>query len=435
MSPMDDQRIRSKPVLAQLLGLWDEHASRYNGVLYRAALVKNGEAWQSAVVWLCPRQKSDERIDDYRADYGNLLIVRGSFSLADARMVLERIVEQGLMNLPESPSVPMTAYLDANMIRRRGSQDRRYPLHYAAYEYHFQTQGVGQQANAPRGLVCALGLPLYPHAYAAIEHQLGVRVANQGTPEIVALAPDYRARVKKVRLSMTGAAVEIETPEGDEAQIVGKVYHENVHGIGTHSDLAFENGRASFAATGYPRKMIVMLVSRDRGDAIDEWYYDSDQNFRSLGMPHHSGAEIEESEENLENLIHGGESETLEFKEKVPDKWALAATVTAFANSGGGRLLIGVNDSAEIVGCELEKLADRFTNIVHAHCEPAPSFTTGALTIRDTNIVVVNVPPGYDKPYTVKDQGTYVRVGATTRRANRYEMDRLYSSKQAPVWR
>jgi len=78
---------------------------------------------------------------------------------------------------------------------------------------------------------------------------------------------------------------------------------------------------------------------------------------------------------------------------------------------------------------------DRFTNIVHAHCEPAPSFTTGALTIRDTNIVVVNVPPGYDKPYTVKDQGTYVRVGATTRRANRYEMDRLYSSKQAPVWR
>jgi len=118
--------------------------------------------------------------------------------------------------------------------------------------------------------------------------------------------------------------------------------------------------------------MIVMLVSRDRGDAIDEWYYDSDQNFRSLGMPHHSGAEVEESEENLENLIHGGESETLEFKEKVPDKWALAATVTAFANSGGGRLLIGVTDSAEIVGCELEKLADRFTNIVHAHCEPAP---------------------------------------------------------------
>lgn len=432
---MDDQRTRGKTVLAQLLALWDEHASRYNGVLYRAALVKNGEAWQSAVALLCPRQKNDAKDDDYRADYGNLLIVRGSLSLADARAVLEGIVEQGLMNLPECPSVPITAYLDANMIRRRGSQDRRYPLHYAAYEYQFQTSGGGQQANAPRGLVCALDLPLYPHAYAAIEDQLGVRVANQGSPEIVALVPDYRARVERVRLSMTGATVEIEIPEGDEAQILGKVYHENGHGVATHCDLSIENGRASFAAPGYPRKMIVMLVSRSRGDAIDEWYYDSDQSFRGFGIPTDSGAEIEESEENLENLIKGGESETLEFKEKVPDKWGLAATVTAFANSRGGRLLIGVTDSAEIVGCELEKLADRFTNIVHAHCEPAPSFTTGALTIRDTNIVAVNVSPGYDKPYTVKDQGTYVRVGATTRRANRYELDRLYSSKQAPLWR
>ena len=57
MSPMDDQRTRGKPVLAQLLALWDEHASRYNGVLYRAALVKNGEAWQSAVVLALSRDK------------------------------------------------------------------------------------------------------------------------------------------------------------------------------------------------------------------------------------------------------------------------------------------------------------------------------------------------------------------------------------------
>jgi hypothetical protein len=126
---MDEQRARGKSVFAQLLAHWDEHASRYNGVLYRAALVKNGEAWQTAVVWFCPKQKDDAKNGDNRADYGNLLIVRGSLLLADARAVLERIVEEGLIDLPECPSVPMTAYLDANMIRRRGSQDRRYPLH------------------------------------------------------------------------------------------------------------------------------------------------------------------------------------------------------------------------------------------------------------------------------------------------------------------
>jgi len=112
--------------------------------------------------------------------------------------------------------------------------------------------------------------------------------------------------------------------------------------------------RYSGSRSEYPRKMIVTLLSRDRGDSIDEWYYDSDQSFRSFGIPRDSGAKIEESEENLENLIHAGESEALEFKEKVPDKLDLARAVSAFANSGGGRLLIRVTDSAEIIGCELE---------------------------------------------------------------------------------
>jgi len=145
--------------------------------------------------------------------------------------------------------------------------------------------------------------------------------------------------------------------------------------------------------------------------------------------------EIEESEENLENLIQGGESETLEFKRELPGKHhQLAATITAFANADGGRLLIGVTDNAEIVGCALDKVADTLANIMRAHCEPVPFFTTSALSIRETSIVIVNVPAGKDKPYTIKDHGAYVRVGATTRQANRYEMDQLYASQKNQPW-
>jgi hypothetical protein len=223
-------------------------------------------------------------------------------------------------------------------------------------------------------------------------------------------------------------------PNQAKAKFSEKFYHENVRGELTHCDLCFENGKASFAAAGYPRKMIVVLVARDREESIDEWYYDSDQSFRGFGMPLNPGAEIEESEENLENLIQSGESETLEFKEKVPEKWRQAATVSAFANSEeGGRLLIGVNDSCEIVGCEPDNWADRFTNIIHSHCELAPSFSTSVLNTRGANIGVVSVAPGSDKPYAVKDQGIFVRVGATTRRANRYELDRLYASRQSHI--
>ena len=51
---------------------------------------------------------------------------------------------------------------------------------------------------------------------------------------------------------MTGATVEIETPEDDESNVLGKVYHENAHGLATHYDLSFEDGRASFVATWLP---------------------------------------------------------------------------------------------------------------------------------------------------------------------------------------
>src|SRR5579872_2864066 len=78
-------------------------------------IVKYGKC---AVVLLCPRQKTDASDDDCRVDYTNLMIVRGSLPLADARGVIEGIVEQGLMNLPQCPSVPIAAYLEANMIRR-----------------------------------------------------------------------------------------------------------------------------------------------------------------------------------------------------------------------------------------------------------------------------------------------------------------------------
>jgi ATP-dependent DNA helicase RecG len=177
--------------------------------------------------------------------------------------------------------------------------------------------------------------------------------------------------------------------------------------------------------------MMVVLMSRSGGEVIDEWFYNSGiQAFGNFGMPANLGAEIEANEQNLESLIDGGESETLEFKEKLPPALTLAKTISGFANSGGGYLVIGVNDSGEVVGYEADKLADRLTNIVHDNCDPAPSFTAAPSAVRGMSVFVVTVAEGNDKPYVLKDNGVYIRAGATTRRANRYEMDRLYAGKQ-----
>jgi hypothetical protein len=339
---MNDQRVSTKAVLSQLLDRWKAHEIRYDGVVYRTALVRTDDGtWHAVVVFLSPRQTNITHEEPYRAGYGNLLIVRSSLSLGEAAATLDGIVERGELNLPEIPPVRVSVYLDPIMVRRHGSQDRRYPVHYAAYEYYFQSSGGVLGANMPQGYACAPDLPLYPNFYAAIEHLVGVRVINQGIPVIVALAPDYRARVKRVQLSASGVTVEIETPAVDEDDILGKVFQEDQQGTPRHFDLSFRKGTASFATTSYPKRMLIALISGKGGDMIDEWSYDS-------ATPFNAGAELESTEENLENLIKGGESETLEFKEKEPNKTDLLRTISAFANSSGGRLLIGVSDNGRL---------------------------------------------------------------------------------------
>ena len=52
----------------------------------------------------------------------------------------------------------------------------------------------------------------------------------------------------------------------------------------------------------------------------------------------------------IENLIAQPESKTLEFKRDLSSPKSLLRTLVAFANTAGGRLIIGVGDDRQIVG-------------------------------------------------------------------------------------
>ena len=52
----------------------------------------------------------------------------------------------------------------------------------------------------------------------------------------------------------------------------------------------------------------------------------------------------------LEELIAQGEHQHQDFKYKIQDAVKLAKSVSAFANTDGGRLLIGVRDDGHISG-------------------------------------------------------------------------------------
>ena len=53
-------------------------------------------------------------------------------------------------------------------------------------------------------------------------------------------------------------------------------------------------------------------------------------------------------------LIKQGEGLSIEFKRKIDSAYKIAKTITSFANTSGGILLVGIGDNGEIFGVESE---------------------------------------------------------------------------------
>jgi Putative DNA-binding domain len=413
---------RSKPVIDDLFARWERSAQNYEAIVYGAAFFKISNVWQNATTYFAPSRKGEVFDRGFRVDYGSLLLVRGCLPLSQGRHILEHLLEETRLQLPDLPIIEMSASIQSTMVRRHGSHGGRLPIAFSAYEYSFHVQ-TNNQVHPPHGYVCAVGLPLYPHAYAAIHGYLGVKILNQGTSELTVLAPDYRAKVASVRLAASAISVAIETQSANYDSIIGKAYFEDNRGAKQHFDLLFKGGAATFATGEYPTNLAIVLLSRDEGDVIDEWFYHP-----AAGLDR--GALIETTTDTLEAIIAGGESETVEFKSQVPPGLDLARAICAFANTGGGRIVIGVNDNAELVGCDTTKSQEKIGQGLDHHCDPVPGYQIVTATVGNAALLVITVPEGIDKPYVVKGKGIYIRSGATKRRATRYETDHIYGTRE-----
>lgn len=76
-----------------------------------------------------------------------------------------------------------------------------------------------------------------------------------------------------------------------------------------------------------------------------------------------------------EGTMFSGESKNVEYKVSVPDRSEnYMKTIVAFANTQGGKLLIGIKDKThQVVGVdstELFQIMDSIANAVSDSCEP-----------------------------------------------------------------
>jgi predicted HTH transcriptional regulator len=126
----------------------------------------------------------------------------------------------------------------------------------------------------------------------------------------------------------------------------------------------------------------------------------------------------------LEEILRQPEGKTLEYKRNLSSPAPALRTLVAFANAGGGRLILGVEDRTRtVVGVEKPlDLEERIANLVADSIEPRLLPEIEIVPWRKSYVVVVTVHPSALRPHHLRSEGpargTYVRLGSTNRAAD-----------------
>jgi len=125
----------------------------------------------------------------------------------------------------------------------------------------------------------------------------------------------------------------------------------------------------------------------------------------------------------LLDIIKTGEGYTIEFKESINS--SIGKGICAFANSSGGKIIIGVEDkTSKVIGYKLTN-SDR-SKIQDIARNMNPPFNVQIEQIK--NLVIIHVPEGKNKPYTVNGY-FYLRYGANSQQLNRDEIRELFQKE------
>ena len=134
----------------------------------------------------------------------------------------------------------------------------------------------------------------------------------------------------------------------------------------------------------------------------------------------------------IKELIARGEGYHLEFKEENEPNEGFAKTLVCFANTDGGKILVGIDNNGNTKGIsDIDKIMLRIDDVAINRCENPVSILQETVQIDDKTIVIVNVPKGNQRPYRTKSGNYYVRSSNRCRQASREELLRIFQASES----
>lgn len=135
----------------------------------------------------------------------------------------------------------------------------------------------------------------------------------------------------------------------------------------------------------------------------------------------------------LRKLIAQGESQTLDFKKRVhPQK--VAKTIVSFANTQGGKIIIGVTDSKKVVGVDVEEERFQIEEALRLYCQPNVELSYERVEDDEgKTVLVVIIPESTHKPHKALDHHqqwkVYVRMHDKCLEVSKITEDNLENSQ------
>lgn len=136
----------------------------------------------------------------------------------------------------------------------------------------------------------------------------------------------------------------------------------------------------------------------------------------------------------LIELIKKGEGERLEFKSSSSEWREIIETISAFSNTSGGKIVVGVSNNGNIIGVKIGKgTLEELASKIRDNTEPIVLPSLGTVPADLGNVIVVDVTESGLKP-TFAFGKPFKRVGRSNHKMSYDDAFHLYLESRGKSW-
>ena len=430
MNPLNkDEKTQDKNLLAEVMAFVEEHLSLFPRTELSIFLVNEKGKYSPTLCKIEVRPNDSNIRKDQDLDYGHVRLIRFYFPTERLGTYLDSIVRKKTIKIPAIGEIALSVRssfqtgleMKSRYIHKYSHERWMYAFNDWPY-YLLSIQLDEQSVNRQQPLL-KKGMPAYAQYDFAVTDFFNIPYPWQftGTTNIFVVIPDPRARIE--HLQLTGNLINISLIRGSSRlkDLLIKLFAKKGEEIDSEREFTPKSDQIALSLRFEPEFVSVYLLENKSGDELDWKQIDMVWGSKS------NGADVGSTEDSLIQWIERGEGENVEFKEKIDESSPLLnfkKTVTAFSNTNGGLIYVGINDEGVAAkDCDLKD--ETITQYV-MDVEPPPNISFHRISVNGKRILVVKVEEGKDKPYNLRDHGFFIRRGKTNSRAGRLEIQKFF---------